>query len=102
MPIINQTLWQEFLDEAERDSVYAGMCVDFAKELMKLLDENHDKPVSVGWKPYQALWYIKQVEKKLNSRGLTMAMEGYVVYIVRECHSRGQEFAKAWLETLRR
>jgi hypothetical protein len=85
MPIINQEslkIW-----EKKNTDPYGKCCIDVAKEVMKILDKNESFDVHK---------IICDADKNAEAGGITGFMASFVTRIVVECHSRGDEFRKAW------
>ena len=83
MPITNQDAWGEY-EKANADD-YGKACVDVAREVMRLLDERPGK-----FDPHQI---VCDADKEDD---LTGFMAGCIAQMVSKCHSRGDEFRKAW------
>jgi len=85
MSIVNQGVWEEYV-EGNKDP-YGKACVDVARKVMELLDEDVDfvLPNIVNW-----------ADDEIGTGGLTGFMAGAVAAMVSQCHSRGEEFRLAW------
>lgn len=85
MPITNQDLWNNQVKI--NDDPYGGACIKVAKRVMEILDETE------VFDPHDI---INQADRESKAGGITGFMAGSVAQIVSECHSRGEEFRKAW------
>lgn len=85
MPIINDEAWKSW-EENNKDA-YGKCCVDVAREVMNILDKNKD------FDPHQI---INDADDNIDAGGITGFMAGMVANMVSQCHSRGEEFRKAW------
>ena len=87
MPIIKQEDWQNWI--GNNQDPYGKCCVDVAREVMELLDEEPDVPIN----PHAL---ICRADDAINAGGITGFMAGAVASMVSHCHSRGEEFRKIW------
>lgn len=85
MPITNQDEWDKWV-EANKDP-YGKACVDVARRVMEILDEGKDLDTNK---------IINQADRDVDAGGITGFMAGCVASMVSQCHSRGEEFRKAW------
>lgn len=85
MPITDKEKWQSWVDN-NKDS-YGKACVDVAREVMNILDED---------KPFDPHRIICDADNKIDAGGITGFMAGCVAQMVSQCHSRGEEFRRAW------
>lgn len=89
MPITNEKLWQKQV-ENNKDA-YGKCCVDVAREVMRLLDESTDTINTHD--------LICKANKNIGAGSITGFMAGAVASMVSQvsqCHSRGEEFRRAW------
>jgi len=95
MPIIQKEKWNKCV-EINKDS-YGKCCVDVARRVMELLDENNE-PLKPGYHPNIRTPHglICKANKDIDKSSITGFMAGCVASMVSECHSRGEEFRKAW------
>lgn len=91
MPITDQKTWDEFV-EMNQDP-YGGCCINVAREVMRLLDE--DKSVDLT-KADESHRLVCQADKNVDAGGITGFMAGCVASMVKQCHSRGNEFNANW------
>ena len=89
MPIIKQEEWDKYV-KLNKDA-YGKCCVDVAREVMHLLDEPNK-----GYENIDTHRIICEAEKNIGGDGITGFMAGCVAEMVSHCHSRGEEFRKAW------
>ena len=85
MPIVKQEEWDECVKNNE--DPYGKACVDVARRVMELLDEQDE------FDPHKI---ICQADDELDVGGITGFMAGAVASMVGQCHSRGDEFRRAW------
>jgi len=85
MPIIKTEDWEKYI-EANKDP-YGKACVDTAREVMRLLDEQDD---------FDTHTIICDADKNIGAGSITGFMAGAVASMVSRCHSRGEEFRKKW------
>ena len=85
MAIIDIESWNSWV-ENNKDS-YGKCCMDVARRVMEILDEE---------KPFDPDNIINQADKDIQAGGITGFMAGCVAQMVSKCHSRGEEFRKAW------
>lgn len=85
--IKDKKIWQSWV-KANKDP-YGKCCVDVAREVMKLLDdENH--------KDFDTHKIVCEADDNVKAGGITGFMAGCVASMVSKCHSRGEEFRKKW------
>ena len=85
MPITDQKSWDEWV--ASNSDPYGKCCVDVARRVMELLDEQAE---------FDAHKLICQADDDIGAGGITGFMAGAVASMVSVCHSRGDEFKSAW------
>lgn len=85
MPITQEKDWNEWVKN--NDDPYGKACVDVAREVMQILDKKE---------PFDAHQIICDADKNIDAGGITGFMVGCVAQMVTHCHSRGEEFRKAW------
>jgi len=85
MPITNEKDWNDWVNA--NDDPYGGACIKVAHRVMEILDEV-DK--------FDAYEIICQANDESGVGGITGFMAGCVAQMVSHCHSRGEEFRKAW------
>ena len=85
MPITNTAAWESY-EKANTDP-YSKACVDVAREVMRLLDERE------SFDPHDI---IREADKNIEAGGVTGFMAGAAAQMVSKCHSRGEEFRRAW------
>lgn len=66
---------------------YGKACVDIARRVMEILDNNED---------FDCHEIISQAEGDTGIEGITGFQAGCVAQMVIHCHSRGDEFKKKW------
>jgi len=92
MPIIKPEDWQKWIDN--NSDPYGRCCVLVAEEVMRMLDEpEHAKPPITDDTPYKL---IDAADDNIRAGGITGFMAGCVAEMVSHCHSRGEEFRRAW------
>ena len=87
MSIIKQEEWDKAVEI--NDDPYGGAAIKVARRLMEILDED-ETPIE----DCHAL--VCRADKESEAGGITGFMAGCVAGIVSQCHSRGEEFRKAW------
>jgi hypothetical protein len=85
MPITNQAEWDKWV--ASNTDPYGKACVDVAREVMNILDRGK------SFDPHQI---VCDADNAVKAGGITGFMAGAVAQMVSTCHSRGNEFKKAW------
>jgi hypothetical protein len=85
MPITKEEVWQDWVN-SNKDP-YGKACVDVARDVMRMLDAET---------PIDTHKIICDADKNVNAGGITGFMAGAVAQMVSQCHSRGEEFRKAW------
>lgn len=83
--IKDQKGWEEYVKI--NDDPYGKACVDVARRVMELLDEQDD---------FNCHKIICQAEEDVKAGEITGFMAGAVVAMVSRCHSRGEEFRHKW------
>jgi hypothetical protein len=93
--IKNQKLWDSYV-ETNKDP-YGKCCVDVAKRVMELLDEDKT-PLCYGYHPdiHTAHGLICKADNDIKAGGITGFMSDCVSQMVSECHERGKEFMKSY------
>jgi len=86
MAIIKQEEWKQC--EEKNDNPYGKCCVDVARQVMKILD---DEP-----EDFDTHKIICRAEEEIGEDGLTGFMVGCIAQMVSRCHSRGEEFRRKW------
>ena len=95
MPIINQKRWDVWVKQNE--DAYGKCCVDVARRVMEILDEELGNPIVGGYdNPMSTHKLICRADCDIEAGGITGFMAGCVAQMVSQCHSRGEEFRKAW------
>lgn len=94
MPIINETIWETYVDKNKDD--YGKACVDVARRVMEILDTNTSK-LYHGYAPDLNTPHgiICKADDDIGAGGITGFMASCVVAMIRKCHSRGEEFFDA-------
>ena len=87
MPITNTEDWKKHVD-ANADEPYGKACVDVAREAMRLLDEQEGE-----FDPHTLICKASTAAK---TGGITGFMAGCAASMISQCHSRGDEFRRAW------
>lgn len=78
---------------------YGKCCVNVARRVMEILDENPDKPILLGYDyPMSTHKLICTADKDVDAGGITGFMAGCVAQLVSHFHERGDEFRIAWNE----
>lgn len=85
MPITKQKDWDNWVNK--NTDPYGKACVDVAREVMRLLDEQQE---------FDTHKIICDADDNIKAGGITGFMAGCVAQIVSQCHSRGEEFRKKW------
>jgi len=97
MPITNNEVWEKTV-KANTDG-YGGTCIKVAREAMRLLDtEEFLSPLDKD----SVHKLITLADKSSGAGGITGFMAGCVAAIISKCHSRGEEFIKAWNDQYRK
>ena len=86
MPIIDLEAWKSW-EENNREP-YGKCCVDVARRAMEMLDED-----SGLIDPYDL---ITKADDAITANCITGCMAGAIALMISKCHSRGEEFRKAW------
>jgi hypothetical protein len=86
MPIIDQVIWQSWVD-ANKDP-YGVACVNVARRVMEILDEEPGD--------FDSHTIICRADNETKTGGITGLMAGAVASMVSQCHSRGEEFRRKW------
>lgn len=87
--IKDQAKWNEWVEK--NTDPYSKACVDVAREVMRMMDEMPEGPLPVT--PHDL---ICKADDAIKAGGLTGFMAGAVASMVSACHSRGEEFRRAW------
>ncbi len=87
MPISNETQWKACIESNEDD--YGAQCVEVARHLMDLLDDESFELTTC----HAA---INRADDMTDDPGITGFMVGAVSNIVSKVHSRGEEWRKKW------
>jgi hypothetical protein len=94
MPITDQEAWDKWVEA--NDDPYGKCCVDVARRVMELLDED---PTTLrnGYHPdpHTAHGLICKADDDIKAGGITGFMAGCVAEMVFKCHSRGDEFRRS-------
>lgn len=85
MPVVNAEKWDSYV--SKNNDPYGKCCVDVARQVMKVLDENDD---------FDTNEIICKADDEVGGGGITGFMAGAVATMVGQCHSRGEEFRKKW------
>jgi hypothetical protein len=87
----NQEQWDLWV--ANNTDPYSGTCVNVARQVMKLLDED-PTPLHHGYYPdiHTAHGLICKADDDVKAGGITGYMASMVAQMVVECHERGEEF----------
>lgn len=85
MPITNKKDWNKWVEN--NSDPYGKACVDVARRVMEILDEVEE---------FDTHKIICQADDDIESGGITGFMAGCVASMVSKCHSRGEEFRRAW------
>lgn len=95
MPITDNKAWESWV--SLNTDPYGKACIDVARRVMELLDENIASLVP-GYYPDMntAHGLICKADKDVNAGGITGFMASAVAEMVSKCHSRGDEFRKSY------
>jgi len=85
LAIIEAEKWKSW--EVANQDPYGKCCVDVAREVMRLLDEEDD---------FDTHEIICRADKNIGAGGITGFMAGCVASMVSGCHSRGEDFRRKW------
>ena len=90
----NEKEWNEWVNNNK--DPYGKACVDVAREVMKLLDED-PTPLHNGYYPdiNTAHGLICKADENIKTGGITGFMAGSIAQMVTKCHERGDEFRKS-------
>ena len=88
MPITNTDGWKKYEDSNQDD--YGKACVDVAREVMRLLDEREG-----AFDPHKLICEADDLALG-DDGGITGFMAGCIASMIAQCHSRGDEFRRAW------
>jgi len=83
----NETLFQTWVD-ANKDP-YGKICVDVAREVIRLLDT----PAYAEFSPHDILC---DAEENIGESGMSGFQAGAIAGMVTECSERGEEFKEKW------
>ena len=86
MPITAIAEWNRY-EEINKDP-YGKCCVDVARQVMKILDEEPGD--------FDTHKIICRADDEIKAGGITGFMAGCVASMVSKCHNRGEEFRKKW------
>lgn len=86
MPITDEEKWKSW--ETNNQDSYGKCCVDVAREVMRILDEEPGE--------FDSHELVCRADKQINAGGITGFMAGAVAAMVSQCHSRGEEFRRQW------
>ena len=86
MPIVETEKWNEWV--ASNEDPYGKACVDVARRVMEILDEEPG--------PFDHHGIIDRADEDVKAGGITGYMAGAVASMVSQCHSRGEEFRRQW------
>lgn len=75
---------------------YGKCCVDVARRVMQILDENPARPIRKNGNKFSPYEIIVQANHEIKAEGITGFMAGCVAQMVSNCHTRGSEFRRAW------
>ena len=91
----NQEAWDKHV--SGNDDPYGKACVDVAREVMNMLDEEDAPPLVNGYAKDNttAFGLICLADEKAKAGGITGFMAGCVAQMVVQCHERGEEFRKS-------
>lgn len=95
MPITNTEDWNKYVDV--NDDAYSKCCVDVAKKVMEILD-SEPEPLHTGYFPdlHTAHGIICKADDDIKAGGITGFMANCVAKMVKDCHSRGEEFWESY------
>lgn len=101
MNLKNKELWNEYV--SLNTDPYGKCCVDVARRVMELLDENPE-PLRHGYHPNLDTPHglICKADDDVGAGGITGFMAGAVAAMVSACHERGEEFRAAWNKPMMR
>ena len=87
----NEELWKSY--EAKNTDSYGKCCVDVARRVMEILDEDLT-PLRNGYHPdiHTPHGIICKADDDIDAGGITGFMAGCVAQMVSACHVRGEEF----------
>ena len=93
--ITNKENWDKFVKS--NNDPYGKACVDVARRVMELLDED-STPLHEGYAPDRNAPHglICAADDDIKAGSITGFMAGCVAQMVSQCHSRGEEFRKVW------
>jgi hypothetical protein len=86
MPIIKQVEWKSW--EVANQDPYGKCCVDVARQVMKILDEEPGD--------FDTHKIICRADNEINAGGITGFMAGCVAEMISQVHSHGEEFRRKW------
>ena len=86
MPISDQATWDRCVENNKSD--YGGCCVNVARRVMELLDEEPGD--------FDCHEIICLADRDVQAGGITGFMAEAVASMVSKCHSRGEEFRRKW------
>ena len=85
MSITNQEAWDKAVKV--NDEPYGKACVDVTRRVMEILDEDND---------FDCHEIICRADKDVKAGDITGFMASCVAQMISSCHSRGEEFRRAW------
>lgn len=85
MPISDKKKWTLWV--RANKAHYGKVCVDVARRVMELLDEQET---------FDTHAIIRQADRDVRAGGITLYMAACVAQMITQCHSRGREFQAKW------
>ena len=85
MPITKEKDWNKWVENNQ--DPYGKACVNVARRVMEILDEETK---------FDSHEIVCRADNETNTGSITCFMAGCVANMVSHCHSRGEEFRKAW------
>ena len=92
--IADQKAWDSWVEKNK--SAYGKACVDVARRVMAILDEEYSKDAKDVKDDFDCYDLICRADDDVKAGGITGFMAGCVASMVRRCHSRGEEFGVKW------
>ena len=92
--IINEKKWNSYVKKNKEP--YGKCCVDVARKTMELLDDDNHKDFDSDEIIIEAEHKLMEEKKIKETEGITGFMAGCIAQMIKECHSRGEEFKKKW------
>lgn len=95
MKLKDERAWRRY--EANNQDPYGKACVDVARQVMILLEQNPE-PLRPGYHPDLSTPHglICKADEMVKAGGITGFMAAAVAAMVSDCHERGEEFRIAW------